>query len=133
MEAKSQRANSVLSSIFAMKCPCCREGKLFEQSAFQKPFEMPKRCAVCNQNYMPEPGFYFGAMFISYIIWGWFSVMLCLGLVFGFDWSVNGAFALLIFLSIICFVWIFRISRSIWIHINVKYRENWRNALSEKK
>ena len=87
-----------------------------------KPFDMRDRCEVCNQNFMPEPGFYFGAMFISYIIWGWFSILLCLGLVFWAGWSVNAAFALLIFISLIFFVWLFRTSRSIWLHINVKYR-----------
>ena len=115
---------SVWKSISSLKCPKCREGDLFlkETWSFQQPFEMHKRCPNCNQNYMPEPGFYFGAMFISYILWGWFSIVLCLGLVFCFEWSVNGAFALLIFISLIFFVWIFRISRSIWIHINIKFQ-----------
>ena len=114
----------ILSSIFGMTCPRCREGKLFETGSFSfnRPFEMKDRCSNCNQNFMPEPGFYFGAMFISYIIWGWFSILLCLGLVFWGGWSVNAAFGLLIFISLIFFVWLFRISRSIWIHINVKYQ-----------
>ena len=107
-----------------MKCPRCREGDLFDTGAFSfnKPFEMKDRCDNCGQNYMPEPGFYFGAMFISYIIWGWFSILFCLGLVFWGGWSVNAAFGFLIFISLIFFVWLFRVSRSIWIHINVKYQ-----------
>ncbi len=118
-----QKDKSLTQSIFQMCCPRCREGRLFRTGtfSFQKPFEMPERCSVCNQNYMPEPGFYYGSMFISYIIWGWFSILLCLALIFWFGWSVNGAFALLVFISAICYVWIFRISRSLWIHINVKY------------
>lgn len=27
---------------------------------------MPARCPVCGQAYEPEPGFYWGAMFVSY-------------------------------------------------------------------
>jgi len=82
---------------------------------------MAERCSVCQQNYMPEPGFYFGAMFISYIIMGWF----CLGFV-GFcmlvlEMSVNTSFVWLIIICAIMFVWIFRISRSIWINMNIKY------------
>lgn len=119
----SQKKRSVLSSIWNMKCPSCREGNLFEKGtfSFEKPFDMPKRCSCCNQNYMPEPGFYYGAMFISYIFYAWFSLLLCLGLVFGLGWSINGAIALLIFLSIILFVWVFKMARSIWIHIAIKY------------
>ncbi|MEM9824289.1 MAG: DUF983 domain-containing protein [Bacteroidota bacterium] len=119
-----RKSRSLFASVKDMKCPRCREGALFETSTFSlsKPFEMYDRCPKCGQNYMPEPGFYFGAMFVSYIIWGGFSVALCLTLVFGFDWSVNGAFTLLILISIVSFVWIFRISRSIWIHIIIPYR-----------
>lgn len=107
-----------------MKCPRCREGDLFEQGAFsfEKPFDMPKKCNRCNQSYMPEPGFYYGAMFISYIFYAWFSLLLCLGLVFGLGWSINGAIALLLFLSVILFVWVFKMARSIWIHIAIKYK-----------
>lgn len=116
---------SRINSIFNFTCPRCRKGDLFitPTFSFQKPFEMYKECPNCSQNYMPEPGFFYGAMFISYIIWGWFSILLCLFLIFVLGWSVNASFALLIFISLIFFVWIFRISRSIWININIKYNE----------
>lgn len=115
-----QKKRSVLSSIWNMKCPRCREGDLFDNKLGF--FEMPDKCSNCNQNYMPEPGFYYGAMFISYIFYAWFSLALCLSLVFALGWSVNGAFGLLIAISILLFVWIFRMARSIWIHIIVKYK-----------
>ncbi|MFK8101560.1 MAG: DUF983 domain-containing protein [Saprospiraceae bacterium] len=107
-----------------MKCPRCREGDLFETGtfSFEKPFDMPDKCSCCSQSYMPEPGFYYGAMFISYIFYGWFSLALCLSLVFAFDWSIKGAFTLLILISIVLFVWVFRMARSIWIHIIIKYK-----------
>ncbi len=119
----SKVPKSGIQSTFDMTCPRCRKGGLFETGtfAFQKPFDMPDHCPVCKQNYLPEPGFYYGAMFISYIMWGFISLALCLTLVFAFDWSVNGAFLLLIIISAIFFVWLYRISRSIWIHLNVKY------------
>jgi len=123
MNATTQK-RTLFSSIWNMKCPRCREGDLFHTAtfSFQQPFEMHEQCPKCSQKYELEPGFYFGAMFISYGIWGWFSILLCFSLIYLFDWSVNGAFALLIFLSVVFFVGIFRIARSIWIHINVKYQ-----------
>lgn len=111
------------ASIFGMTCPSCRTGDLFETTTFsyQKSFDMHKRCPHCNQKYMLEPGFYYGAMFISYIITGWF----CLGVLgicmLGFKMSVWSAFALLLLICAILFVWFFRISRSIWIHMRVPY------------
>lgn len=121
-------------SFFNMKCPRCRKGDLFktETFSFQKPFEMPDSCDECGQTYMPEPGFYYGSMFLSYIFFGWFCVIFGLIAVFLLDWSVNKTFAILIFISIILFVWIFRIFRSLWIHLMVKHKENYISKRSSK-
>ncbi len=115
----------LVASVMGLRCPKCRHGVLFptDTLAFDKPFDMLDNCPECNLNYMPEPGFYFGSMFISYIIWGFFSLSFCLSLMFIFDWSVNGSFVLLLFISAIFFVPLYRVSRSIWIHINIKYDE----------
>ncbi len=111
-------------SIFNLKCPRCQEGDLFETStfSFKKSFDMPQNCPVCGQKYFLEPGFYYGAMFISYIITGWFALIFVgtLILVFGVNWQV--AFGLMVVSMAILFVWFFRISRSIWINFNVKYQ-----------
>ncbi len=110
-------------AILHMKCPRCHEGDLFETGSFSfsKPFYMPEKCPKCGQDYYPEPGFYYGAMFISYIITGWFALILVgvLILVFGLYWLT--AFWIMVFSMAILFVWFFRIARSIWINANVKY------------
>lgn len=109
-----------------MKCPNCYEGNLFETDtwSFDKPFDMPKECPNCQLNYFPEPGFYWGAMFISYIFWGWVSVLFGGTCIILLGWSVNQATLALIFFSATFFVWLFRISRSIWIHIAVKKKKD---------
>ena len=134
MANQPQPPMSRFQSIVNMKCPKCREGDLFYTPtfSFKKPFDMPERCPACNLNYMPEPGYFYGAMFISYIIWGWFSVLLCLALVFYFKWSVNAAFVLLIAISSVFFVWLFRISRSLWIHLNIKFKPDAIKAANPK-
>ncbi|MDU0371812.1 DUF983 domain-containing protein [Hymenobacter sp. ZK17L-C2] len=55
-------------ALLQQRCPRCHEGQLFTHSAFNpvRFAEMPERCPVCSQAYEPEPGFYWGAMFISY-------------------------------------------------------------------
>lgn len=109
--------------MFNMKCPRCHEGDLFETTtfSFQKSFDMPKRCSVCSQSYMPEPGFYYGAMFISYIFVAWFCIFFVAIFHWVLEWGLYTSFFLLIIILSIFFVWIFRMSRSIWIGINVKY------------
>ncbi|MEO1623905.1 MAG: DUF983 domain-containing protein [Bacteroidota bacterium] len=114
---------SKLYSIFKLKCPTCHEGDLFKTPtwSFQKPIEMHDRCPKCQQSYMPEPGFYYGAMFISYII----SAFFCLGFA-GFcvgvlGMGINQSFALLIFVCAIFFIWYFRFARSVWINLMYHY------------
>ncbi len=110
-------------SILKMKCPRCQEGDLFETGSFsfKKSFDMPEICSACGQKYFLEPGFYYGAMFISYVITGFFSLAFtgfCI-LVLGF--SINASFAILILILAVLFVWIFRLARAIWINSNVRY------------
>lgn len=82
---------------------------------------MNKECDVCGQRFEPEPGFYYGAMFISYTFLGFLSLGLVGLLVFYFKMSVEFAFAILLSVLAIIFVWNLRFSRSIWIHLVIKY------------
>ena len=109
-----------------MKCPRCHEGDLFKTKtfSFKKPFEMPKECPVCHQNYLPEPGFYYGSMFISYIMMGFFCLAFVFVLYMMLGFSELTIYVSLITVLAILFIWIFRVSRSIWITVNVKYDPN---------
>lgn len=50
------------------KCPRCRQGDIFKFPLFNVGhfWKMNAHCANCGMTFEPEPGFYFGAMFISY-------------------------------------------------------------------
>ncbi len=117
------RKCTLLSSMFGLHCPRCRKGKLFHTPAFsfRQPFTMPEQCPHCGQPYMPEPGFYYGSMFISYIFMGWFCLFFIMLFHWVLDWSIASSFALLIAVCALLFVYVFRLARSIWIHIVVKY------------
>lgn len=110
-------------SILHMKCPRCREGDLFPTQTFSysQSFDMHKRCPECGQSYSPEPGFYYGAMFVSYILTSFLSLALLGILLLGFGMGIGGAFAVLLLILAILFVWFFRIARSIWINLRVPY------------
>jgi len=110
-------------SIFHLKCPRCHEGETFETGSwsFKKSFDMLQRCPKCNLNYFPEPGYYYGSMFISYIWMGWFCLLFVGFFHWFLGWSQTWAFSLLIGFLAINFVYIFRISRLMWINIHVQY------------
>jgi uncharacterized protein (DUF983 family) len=114
-------------SIFKMKCPRCQVGGLYETStlSFKKSFYMPEKCPHCGQKYSLEPGFYYGAMFISYIFTGFsiFGFFALFKFLLGFDVFVSFILATIVLMSL--FVWYFRISRAIWINFFIKYNKKY--------
>lgn len=124
---------SLFSSIFGMHCPRCRRGDLFETNAFSfsKPFEQYEHCPECGQNYFPEPGFYWGAMFISYIGSGFFCLGFVMILHWVLDWSLTASFFALIAVFAVFFVWWFRFSRSLYFHLVTKYEARMTEAVDQ--
>lgn len=120
---------NIISSIFKKKCPRCRQGDLFVKPFdIQNPVNMNERCEHCDLNFEPEPGYYFGAMFISYIWTAFFSLGLVGFCIIVLKWSVGASFGLLIFLAAISFFWIIRLSRSLYIHLATKYKSEYSKA-----
>ncbi len=110
--------------MFTHKCAECHQGDMFPTGAFSfnKPFEMNQRCPLCDADMEPEPGFYYGAMFMSYI----FSAFISLGLVmlthWVLDYSLTQSFFILIAIVAVFFVWWFRFSRAFWFNLIVGFR-----------
>ena len=53
-------------SILRQRCPRCREGRIFRYSIFRGLPKMYERCPVCDLKFEREPGYFLGAMYISY-------------------------------------------------------------------
>ena len=121
-------------AMFAHKCAECHEGDMFSTSAFSfnKPFDMNPRCLLCDADMEPEPGFYYGAMFMSYI----FSIFIFLGIVmlthWVMDYSLAQSFIILMVVVSIFFVWWFRFARAFWFNLIVDYRPE-KKAVAEAK
>lgn len=58
---------SAFSSLLSQKCPQCRSTHIFKKPTFSWYFlRMHKHCPNCELDLNPEPGFYWGAMYINY-------------------------------------------------------------------
>ena len=60
-----------LYSIVKNKCPHCHEGPFFNHNNpynLTNFYKMDDSCKVCGEKFTREPGFFFGAMFISYAL-----------------------------------------------------------------
>ena len=64
----SEFIDSTALALATLRCPRCHQGKLFSYSALNvtKFAQMPAECPVCGQTFEPEPGFYFGSMYITF-------------------------------------------------------------------
>lgn len=50
------------------KCPRCRQGNMYKTSGLNiKYAAMHEKCEHCNFKFEVEPGFFYGAMFVSYV------------------------------------------------------------------
>ncbi len=104
------------------KCPRCRQGDIFSKPFdITKPLDMPDKCTYCGQLTEPEPGFYYGAMFISYVVSSLLLLPVPLLLVFYYKWSFEAAMGLMIFITALLYFKFLRGSRSLWLHMIVKY------------
>jgi len=115
-------------------CPRCRKGDLFlKPLELSKPLAMHDRCENCNQRFEPEPGYYFGAMFISYALCVFTLLPISLLCVFLFKWSVNGTIFFVIFLGALIYIWLLRFSRSLWINLMVRFDKRYSEKILNKE
>jgi uncharacterized protein (DUF983 family) len=63
-------SNSTLKSIFSFKCPQCHEGDFLQSGIYdlKRVGDLHEQCPKCGLKYEPEPGFYYGAMYVAYAL-----------------------------------------------------------------
>ena len=59
---------SFLAALLGNRCPRCRSGKMYRHSAYdlKRFILMHEHCPVCGLKYEIEPGFFWGAMYVTY-------------------------------------------------------------------
>lgn len=118
---------SKLYSIFKMKCPRCHEGEFFISHAYdlKKAGDIHENCSSCGLKYSKEPGFYYGAMYVSYAL----GVALFVTLWTSFNLffpsaSVGVQIATIISLTILLTPYLYALSKIIWANLFIKYERN---------
>ncbi len=111
------------------KCPRCRQGDLYKKPMeLSNPLDMYKKCENCKLDFEPEPGFYFGAFMISYLITAFMLLIPALTLVFYFEWTANQAMAFTIFLAAFTYLKVLRGSRALYLHLMMAYDKDTRES-----
>lgn len=109
------------------KCPQCQTGDMFiTGSTNLKGFtKMYDNCQVCGLKYEIEPGFFWGAMYVSYALTTGLMLVTCAVLVLGFNdpefWVYVATITSLVLLTL---PWVFRYSRVLMIYLFSPIRFN---------
>ena len=114
---------SKLFSVLYNRCPRCQEGAMFVTShPYSRRFtEMHRTCSHCGQRSEPEPGFYQGAMYVSYAINTPVAIAtIVLMNILGASMTMITLATVLV--SILVIPLSFRLSRLIWLNLFVRYQ-----------
>ncbi|TAE49468.1 MAG: DUF983 domain-containing protein [Bacteroidetes bacterium] len=118
-----EKKKSILKSILTCRCPRCHEGAMFLNA---NPYnllqieKMPPECPACGQDFVIEPGFFFGSTYISYALNVAWMIPSFLLLHFGLGVSLYHYWFFFAVTLLLLAPLIFRLSRSAWMHAFVR-------------
>ena len=118
--------DSAFYSILNTKCPRCHEGEMFPKGSllnYRRFSKMNEQCSCCGQYFEPEPGYYYGAMFVSYA----FSTAIFIGVwillsLFVKEVTLPMMITALVIAVVVFMPLTFQFSRSVWIHMFIRYK-----------
>jgi hypothetical protein len=115
-----------LKSIIGMKCPQCLEADFFISHPYdlKNAGKTPLNCPNCNLDFRQEPGYYFGALYVSYGL----GVGLFVGIYFAFalfvkDFNVWWPISIIAIVSILTGPYLYALSKIIWINMFIKTKK----------
>lgn len=115
---------SKLYSIFKMKCPRCHEGDFFVAHPYnlRKAGDIHENCPKCDLKYSKEPGFYYGAMYVSYALGVALFVTLWVSFNLFFE-NVNVGLQIFIICaaSILLAPYFYALSKIIWANLFIRF------------
>ena len=105
-----------LYAVLLQRCPLCLEGRMFRRL-----FAINPTCPVCGHRFEREPGFFQGAMYVSWVLGVGEALVLALAAMFLLAPVIGlpGAIATVVVVHLACVPVLFRYSRVIWAHANI--------------
>lgn len=114
-----------LYSILYFKCPQCHEGDFFKSTAYnlKKIGELHDKCQECNHRYSKEPGFYFGAMYVSYAFGIAIFVSIYLAnIILNINASILNVFLMVALFILLGTPYLFHLSKITWANIFTHFK-----------
>ncbi|MGE0568630.1 MAG: DUF983 domain-containing protein [Bacteroidia bacterium] len=117
---------NVFHTAFTNSCPRCHKGKVFKNQNpynLKNLFSLHEKCSHCGLDFVPEVGFYYGAMYVSYALSvAWFVMWWILQ-----SWLFEIDTLLFVSLLVVTIILLsplnLRLSRLMWLAMFVKQKE----------
>lgn len=122
------------ASFLQGKCPRCRSGNVFK-FPLARIFQFSKtntHCPRCNLKFEAEPGFYWGAMYVSF---GFSTGLLLLTAVLStiYVWTIITTLMFVVIFTALCIPFMFRYSRLIMLYFISPPTHRFNPELIDKK
>jgi uncharacterized protein (DUF983 family) len=109
-----QRSNGFrrLAAIVQQRCPRCLHGQVFATL-----FRMHEQCPLCDLSFEREPGYFTGAMYLSYGV----AIIATAPVWLMMVWLGRSLGEMLLVISPLLVVgspWLFRYARVLWLHLD---------------
>jgi hypothetical protein len=111
------RQTTTLHSILNFKCPYCGKGDFFVAHPYnlRRAGDIYDRCPECNGRYSIEPGFYYGAMYVSYALGVAVAVSVWVAfLVLAPDAAIRWQVGAIGLVMLLAGPWLYALSKIIW-------------------
>lgn len=115
-----------LFSILRFKCPHCHEGEFFvDRNPYhlRQAGELLDRCPVCQRKYEPEPGFYYGGMYVAYAFGVAVFATIYTAMIILFPNAPLWLDATLVIVAIVALApWLYALSKTTWANLFFSYK-----------
>ncbi len=118
---------SKLYSIFRYKCPQCQEGEFFVSHPYdlKRIGDIHENCSHCGLKYSKEPGFYYGAMYVSYALgvalfvtlWTSFNLFIPKASIYTQLWVIT-------LTTIVLSPYLYALSKIIWANMFIRFQKD---------
>jgi uncharacterized protein (DUF983 family) len=114
---------NIAYSVFLNKCPQCHQGKVLKHPPYQinKLLETEENCAHCHLKFEKEPGFFYGAMYVSYALTSGIFIVAYILQSTWLELPITQFAIFMVGLLLLTFPLIARWSRILWLNFFVKY------------
>jgi uncharacterized protein (DUF983 family) len=123
------KKGSTLNSILTGSCPKCHEESMYvEKNPYKlgSLYKMNETCSHCHTQYMIEPSFFYGAMYVSYgltVAIG-VAIFVTLNVILGLE--VLTTFIGIVIGIIVLMPITARLARNIYINMFIHFDKNWK-------